>query len=166
MIKRSHLTGRSTRCSELLKTDGYLATRLRVFARSRMPTFPQLTTIAAENSASSVSSMTPPPRWRRGGDGGGEEDVCCTTKSAKTRTVSSRVPCLCFLRGCPVCRLRALIGVVVLVQTSNITLLHPGHRLVGLVVKASASRAEDPGLESRLRRDFFPGLSHTSDLKK
>ena len=27
--------------------------------------------------------------------------------------------------------------------------------LVGLVVKASASRAEDPGLESRLRRDFF-----------
>ena len=30
-------------------------------------------------------------------------------------------------------------------------------RLVGLVVKASASRAEDPGfksLESRLRRDF------------
>ena len=26
--------------------------------------------------------------------------------------------------------------------------------LVGLVVKASASRAEDPGFESRLRRDF------------
>ena len=30
-------------------------------------------------------------------------------------------------------------------------------RLVGLVVKASASRAEDPGFESRLRRDFFRG---------
>ena len=29
------------------------------------------------------------------------------------------------------------------------------NRLVGLVVKASASRAGDPGLESRLRRDFF-----------
>ena len=29
------------------------------------------------------------------------------------------------------------------------------HRLDGLVVKASASRAEDPGFESRLRRDFF-----------
>ena len=29
------------------------------------------------------------------------------------------------------------------------------HRLVGLVVKASASRAEGPGFESRLRRDFF-----------
>ena len=28
------------------------------------------------------------------------------------------------------------------------------YRLVGLVVKASASRAEDPGFESRLRRDF------------
>ena len=28
-------------------------------------------------------------------------------------------------------------------------------RLVGLVVKASASRAGGPGFESRLRRDFF-----------
>ena len=27
-------------------------------------------------------------------------------------------------------------------------------RLVGLVVKASTSRAEDPGFQSRLRRDF------------
>ena len=31
-------------------------------------------------------------------------------------------------------------------------------RLVGLVVKASASRAEDPGFESRLRQDFFSGV--------
>ena len=38
------------------------------------------------------------------------------------------------------------------------------HRLAGLVVKASASGAEDPGFESRLRRDYS-GLSHTSDLK-
>ena len=30
-------------------------------------------------------------------------------------------------------------------------------RLVGLVDKAPASRAEDPAFESRLRRDFFPG---------
>ena len=37
-------------------------------------------------------------------------------------------------------------------------------RLVGLVVKASASRAENQGFECRLRRDF-PGSSHTSDLK-
>ena len=37
------------------------------------------------------------------------------------------------------------------------------YRLVGLVVKASASRAEDPGIESRWRRDFS-GSSHTSDL--
>ena len=31
--------------------------------------------------------------------------------------------------------------------------------------KASASRAEDPGFDSRLRRGDFSGLSHTSDLK-
>ena len=36
--------------------------------------------------------------------------------------------------------------------------------LVGLVVKASTLGAEDPGFESRLRRDFS-GSSHTSDLK-
>ena len=34
------------------------------------------------------------------------------------------------------------------------------YRLVGLVVKASASRAEDPGFESRLLRDFFGVESH------
>ena len=33
-------------------------------------------------------------------------------------------------------------------------------RLVGLVVKASTSRAEGPGLESRLRRDFFGAESY------
>ena len=38
------------------------------------------------------------------------------------------------------------------------------YRLSGLVVKASTSGAEDPGFESRLRRDFS-GSSHTSDLK-
>ena len=38
------------------------------------------------------------------------------------------------------------------------------HRLAGLLIKASASEAEDSGFESRLRRDF-PGSSHTSDLK-
>ena len=36
-------------------------------------------------------------------------------------------------------------------------------RLGGLVVKAFASGADDPGLESRLRR--FPWSSCTSDLK-
>ena len=30
---------------------------------------------------------------------------------------------------------------------------------VDIVVKASASRAEDPGFESRLCRDFFPVVS-------
>ena len=38
------------------------------------------------------------------------------------------------------------------------------YRLGGLVVKASESRTEDPGFESRLRRDFS-GSSHTSDFK-
>ena len=31
----------------------------------------------------------------------------------------------------------------------------PIYRLAGLVVNASALRAEDPGFESGLRRDFF-----------
>ena len=34
-------------------------------------------------------------------------------------------------------------------------LYHWWHRLVGLVVKASAPRAGDPRFESHLRRDFF-----------
>ena len=47
---------------------------------------------------------------------------------------------------------------------SNPAVLLGLHRLLGLVVKASASRAEDPGFQSRLWRDFS-GSSHTSDLK-
>ena len=35
--------------------------------------------------------------------------------------------------------------------------------LIGLVVKMSALRAENPGFESRWRRDFS-GSSHTTDL--
>ena len=42
---------------------------------------------------------------------------------------------------------------------------HWSERLVGLVVKVSVSRAEDPGLESRLRRDFSSS-NHTNDEKK
>ena len=38
------------------------------------------------------------------------------------------------------------------------------YRVVGLVVKASASGTEDPGIKSCLRRDFS-GSSHTNDLK-
>ena len=37
-------------------------------------------------------------------------------------------------------------------------------RLTGLVVKASFSRAEDPGFKSLLQQDFSM-LSHTCDLK-
>ena len=38
-------------------------------------------------------------------------------------------------------------------------------RLVGLVVKASASRAAEPGFESRFLRGDFSGSSQTSDFK-
>ena len=47
---------------------------------------------------------------------------------------------------------------------SLLHLYNTNDRLVGLVVKVSASRAEDPGFESRLSWDF-PGSSHTSDSK-
>ena len=47
---------------------------------------------------------------------------------------------------------------------TEVLLIHWKDRLVGLVVKASASRVEDPRFESRLRQDFF-GSSHSSDLK-
>ena len=39
-------------------------------------------------------------------------------------------------------------------ERENPTRFAAADRLVGLVVKASTSRAEDPGFESRLRRDF------------
>ena len=42
--------------------------------------------------------------------------------------------------------------------------VHSLHHLVGLVVKAYASGAEDPGFESHFRLDFS-GSSHTRDLK-
>ena len=54
-----------------------------------------------------------------------------------------------------------LANVAFLLGTSILPLPSP-YRLAGLVVKASASGAEDPGFESRLRRDFS-GSSHTSD---
>ena len=46
----------------------------------------------------------------------------------------------------------------------RVLVLVTANLLTDLVVKASASRAEDPGFESRLRRDFS-GSSHTGDLK-
>ena len=42
--------------------------------------------------------------------------------------------------------------------------LYLDDRLVGQVVMVSASGAEDPGFESRLRQDFS-GWSHAGDLK-
>ena len=39
------------------------------------------------------------------------------------------------------------------------------HRLDGLVVKTSGSKAEDPEFDSRLRRDFFPRIESYQLLK-
>ena len=51
------------------------------------------------------------------------------------------------------------------VPARNLKRQSPGRdRLGSLVVKTSASGAEDPGFDSRSRRDFY-GSSHTSDLK-
>ena len=46
---------------------------------------------------------------------------------------------------------------------NGLTMLTPP-RHVGLVIKPSAPRVEDPGFDSRLRRGDFSGSSHTSDL--
>ena len=54
-------------------------------------------------------------------------------------------------------RVRDLVSLFSLVST------HTG-RLVGLVVQASASRAEDPGSNPACA-GIFPGSSHTSDLE-
>ena len=42
---------------------------------------------------------------------------------------------------------------------------HKADRLVGPMVKASASKAYDPGFDPRLRHGNFSVSSHTSDLK-
>ena len=66
-------------------------------------------------------------------------------------------------KDCPCARTLVHAAFSQLLATFN-QLLLSSNRLGGLVVKASASGAEDPGFESRLRRDFS-GSSHTSDLK-
>ena len=48
-----------------------------------------------------------------------------------------------------------VLDVTVTLTATLLALFFSLDRLVGLVVKASASTAEGPGFESRLRRDFF-----------
>ena len=67
------------------------------------------------------------------------------------------------LKGTPIGN-NGNIGMLFKFVMSLTTLLLSSDRRSGLVVKASASRAEDPGFESRLRWDFS-GSSHTRDLK-
>ena len=53
-----------------------------------------------------------------------------------------------------------------LAASNGLTLSVPGvYRLVGLVVKVSALRAEGPRFDPRLRRGSISGLSHTSAIK-
>ena len=64
----------------------------------------------------------------------------------------------------------AFLGNKAVVHLKNIRILPQGrvswdNSLVGLLVKASVSRAEDPEFESRLRRDFF-GVESYHWLKK
>ena len=51
-------------------------------------------------------------------------------------------------------------------ETVKLSRSRPSYRLVGPVVsyKASASRAEDPGFESRLRCRFFSGSSQETPV--
>ena len=56
--------------------------------------------------------------------------------------------------GCNVHATPLFFSCLVRGSTVLVSFVIHGHRLAGLVVKASASGVEDPGLESRLRRDF------------
>ena len=91
--------------------------------------------------------------------------VKCITRRSRSR----RVECRPLPFSVPVCFRWSVLGCSGLSMFRQLlkslsTDLSCRDRIVGLVVKASASRAEDPGFESRLRRDFS-GSSHTSDIK-
>ena len=71
----------------------------------------------------------------------------------------------CFTIALVLAPFSPLCGSLALIVMIIVNIYVEPYRLVGLVVKASASRAEDPGFESRFARGFFSGSSHTSDLK-
>ena len=62
--------------------------------------------------------------------------------------------CVCGLVTCVDFFLKTILRRYHTDLCSKVGLLASPDRLVGLVVKASAPRVEDPGFESRLRRDF------------
>ena len=83
-------------------------------------------------------------------------------KAAQMVSVASVNPGTLELKSCGTWKRQA--GLVQSVSHSSQVPLFFLYRLVGLVVKASASREEDPWFESRLRRGFS-GSRQTSDLK-
>ena len=96
-----------------------------------------------------------------------KENTCCGIRSIEG--ISTGIPCvenLVLMLG--TCHdIRYIKNTIHVTRSKRITCSASRYadHLVGLVVKASPSRAEDPGFDSRLRRwDFFPG-SHTSDLR-
>ena len=78
----------------------------------------------------------------------------CTTNQSKQSSVKGICSNIRLVRT--VCELTFSIIQTHYTRTTLFCLhLQKLDRLVGLVVKASASRAEGPGFESRSRRDFF-----------
>ena len=81
--------------------------------------------------------------------------------SADSCKVTGRAPHVAGHRHCPVLPGRPARSGEPDSHSENLGRLHRhdryvfGDRLVGLVVKASASKAKGPGFKSRLRRDFF-----------
>ena len=102
--------------------------------------------------------------------------LCSTCTMYRRVSISPHLyPCLCFTTSVFQLSISSISIVsmfhcayvharVPLCPCFTMSMFHRVCRLVGQVVKASTSRAEDPGFESRLRRDFS-GSSHTSDLK-
>ena len=87
-----------------------------------------------------------------------------TTKPTRLSNIKDKDPLIRAAAESTTCQLKAHLArshscgdrrLPVYIIKDSLTPFSLSHRLFGLVVKASASTAEDPGFESRLRRDFF-----------
>ena len=90
------------------------------------------------------------------GEGGGRERWLWSCEREERNAIfrqnfppAGQTCCGTFLTACPA-------HITISIQLHGVGELKTSwYRHVGLVVKASASRAEDPGFECCLRRDFF-----------